>query len=321
MRLLLGTDEAGYGPNLGPLIIAATAWEVPERIAPEAMYDALNEVVCNGAVKPDDCRLPIADSKQLYKPGLGLASLERAVLTALAILAREATSWKNIWRQFNDADEAAQWLADPWHDGYDEPLPIDVLPEQLPPLADLFARGCQARGVRLVGLQAAVLMPAEFNRLVQQCGNKAEVLSLTTLELVRRLLAKLPAGDVQVCCDKHGGRDYYAALIQHVFPEGLPRVRHESSELSVYEVRDGGRPIEFRFLVGGERMLPTALASMTAKYVRELAMRPFNAFWQRQIPGLKATAGYSTDAKRFLADIREARERLGIEPCTFWRSR
>ena len=25
---LIGTDEAGYGPNLGPLVISATVWQV-----------------------------------------------------------------------------------------------------------------------------------------------------------------------------------------------------------------------------------------------------------------------------------------------------
>ena len=31
MRYLLGTDEAGYGPNLGPLVVAASAWELRVR--------------------------------------------------------------------------------------------------------------------------------------------------------------------------------------------------------------------------------------------------------------------------------------------------
>ena len=30
MGFLIGMDEAGYGPNLGPLVVAATVWEVEE---------------------------------------------------------------------------------------------------------------------------------------------------------------------------------------------------------------------------------------------------------------------------------------------------
>ena len=79
--------------------------------------------------------------------------------------------------------------------------------------------------------------------------------------------------------------------------------------------------IEFRFQPKGERHLPTALASMTAKYLRELAMRPFNAFWQRHVPELRPTAGYNSDAKRFIAEIAAAKERLGIADHMLWRER
>ena len=30
-RIVIGVDEAGYGPNIGPLIVAATAWRVPAK--------------------------------------------------------------------------------------------------------------------------------------------------------------------------------------------------------------------------------------------------------------------------------------------------
>ena len=51
------------------------------------------------------------------------------------------------------------------------------------------------------------------------------------------------------------------------------------------------------------RHLPVALASITAKYVRELFLRRLNHYFQQRIPGLKATAGYPQDAARFLREI------------------
>ena len=60
---------------------------------------------------------------------------------------------------------------------------------------------------------------------------------------------------------------------------------------------------------------------MTAKYLRELSMRPFNAFWQRHIPNLKPTAGYPTDARRFFDDIGDVRQRLTIANDVIWRCR
>ena len=323
MPYLLGVDEAGYGPNLGPLVVAASAWQVPERVGPERLYELLAGVIASPqaerGVQNIDDRLAIGDSKQLYKAGDSLLKLERGVRSALSLVDRCPRRWREIWSRLDPAEPE---LADaaPWHDGYDEPLPVDSSAGCELPLG-MLADGLAAVRVRVAELRAKALFPAEFNTQVDECGNKAEVLSLNSLNLVRSILERLPDEPAIVTCDKHGGRDRYAALLQHVFPDELVRIRRESAELSVYELLHAGRQVEFRFLVGGERMLPTALASMTAKYLRELAMRPFNAFWQRHIPGLKPTAGYAVDAKRFLAEIRGAQERLGVPQNTFWRNR
>ena len=55
-----------------------------------------------------------------------------------------------------------------------------------------------------------------------------------------------------------------------------------------------------------------ALASMISKYVREVFMHHWNAYWQQYVPALRKTAGYPRDAGRFLREIESARCRLGL---------
>ncbi len=319
MVFVLGTDEAGYGPNLGPLCIAASAWQLPEDAPVDSLYERLAAVVCSQVSKASD-KLPIADSKALYKSGGTLEPLERGVLVALACLGRWPECWREIWAALDNA-AVAQIDDLPWHDDFNEPLPLQTSSPAVAAGATLLATGCQAAAVTLMELQAAILFPAVFNQSVKKCDNKAEVLSLTTLQLARRVLEGLPPGRAVVCCDKHGGRTYYAGVLQHIFPDELVLARTETAALAVYDVKHQGRSIEFRFQPKGERHLATALASMTAKYLRELSMRPFNAFWQRHIPNLKPTAGYPTDARRFFDDIGDVRQRLTIASDLIWRCR
>jgi hypothetical protein len=319
MVFVLGTDEAGYGPNLGPLCIAASAWQLPDDAPSDGLYDRLSSVVCNQAKNRGE-RLAIADSKCLYKSGDSLELLEQGVLTALACLDRLPRRWRDLWRAV-DCASLAQIDGEAWHHEFDEGLPLHATIDELSSAARRLVEGAAVASVKIVELQAAVLFANAFNRAVKDCENKAEVLSLTTLKLTRRIFEQLPPGRAVVFCDKHGGRNYYAALLQHIYPDELVRVVLETAQLGVYYVRHADRQIEFRFQPKGERHLPTALASMTAKYLRELAMRPFNAFWQRHVPDLKPTAGYYNDGQRFYDQIQAARRRLKIAPRDVWRSR
>ena len=134
-------------------------------------------------------------------------------------------------------------------------------------------------------------------------------------------------GEQLVAGRREGDHGVLRSPVRGDHGEALPReqqlvlVREEGAELSVYRVQAGPRQVEFRFQPKAERHLPTALASMAAKYLRELAMRPFNAFWQRHIPGLRHTAGYPGDSHRFFAEIRAVKEQLGIADGLLWRER
>jgi hypothetical protein len=79
--------------------------------------------------------------------------------------------------------------------------------------------------------------------------------------------------------------------------------------------------VEIAFQAKGESHLPTALASMASKYLRELAMQAFNDFWSERVADLRPTAGYPLDAKRFKADISAVQQSLGIEDRILWRTK
>lgn len=91
MALLIGMDEAGYGPNYGPLVVGATVWEVPDDPREIDLWRAFAGIIEQTA-PVGDSHIQIADSKQVYNPAKGLVNLERGVLRALAVQRRCAAS-------------------------------------------------------------------------------------------------------------------------------------------------------------------------------------------------------------------------------------
>ncbi len=138
---------------------------------------------------------------------------------------------------------------------------------------------------------------------------------------MRQLLSPLPGHDVLIQGDKHGGRSHYASLLQHVFPDHFIQVVRESRAASAYRWTAGGTTSRAEFLAKGERLLPAALSSMLAKYLRELCMRAWNEFWQQRDPSLRPTAGYPLDARRFRQDIAPQLQKLGVADELYSRER
>jgi hypothetical protein len=323
MGYLVGTDEAGYGPNLGPLVISATVWEAPEGVGGEDLFGRLAHVIASrldGVCGAGGPRVAMADSKLLYSSGKGLRHLERGLWAALGLLDHRPWTWRDVWRVL--APEALRAMAlIPWYADYDGPAPVDCAAEEIEPLIETLRTGLAAAGVRLAAVRSRAIFEGEFNELVERHGSKGAALSHQTLALAAGAIEALPSGPVSVICDKHGGRNRYGQLLAAHFPEWLIEVRGEGRARSVYRFGPPERRIEVCFRMQAESCLPAALASMASKYLRELAMRALNHYWQSRVPGLQATAGYPQDAKRFRADIAQTQARLSIDDRVLWRAK
>ena len=310
MTLVIGTDEAGYGPNLGPLVVAATAWRVAA-----APVDAEATLAAAVAGLTTATGRPLwADSKQVLRGATGFAALETGALAGLA--AASGTVPRN-WRALAEAvgavalDQAAEGQA---LTALDLPLEIDAtaVAVRAADIRDRLAR----QGVTLEAVRVRVVQPCEFNALVDHGLNKSDLLSQTTLELAAALWAGAE-GPARVWCDRHGGRRRYAGLVARHFDATLVQPVEETAERSVYELPAAATRVEF--CVGGESRLPVALASMTAKYVREVMMRAFNDHWSARCPGLEPTAGYPVDAARWRLQAAVAVEHAGVPWDAIWR--
>jgi len=321
MEYIIGMDEAGYGPNLGPLVIGATVWEVPAGLRSEQLYTHLTHLIASPADLRGRCdtRLTVGDSKALYSSGKGLEHLERGVWAGLGLLGAEARSFGQLW-EFLDTNVSAIWQTSPWREVSDQPLgptPHDGFCSLVEQLRGVMA----AAGVRLAAMRCRSMFPQEFNDLLERHGSKGTLLTRETLSLAAAIIDSLPFAPTTLICDKHGGRNRYLEMVVEHFPGCYVEVLEETRRRSRYHIRTAHRQMEVTFQMHGESCLPVAWASMLAKYMRELAMRFFNDFWRRHVPELRPTAGYPNDAQRFWAETAEARRKLGIPDRTLWRNR
>ncbi len=319
MPYFVGTDEAGYAPNLGPLVVSATVWHSEEATTGFDFYKRLKGVVSRTLTSSGPKRLAIADSKVLYNPAAGLGALEEGVLAALWLADRCPDDWLEAW-QMLDPSAIAHLPNVPWHRDYNRRLPLAAEAERLVELMPKLRRGFERAGIRLVSMKSRAVFPELFNRSTHELGNKGELLSKVTLGLLADALGECRDEAVHVVCDKHGGRNRYGRLLQEQFPEPLVEVHAESLGESLYRWGPEDRRIEVRFRAGGETFMPAALASMASKYLRELAMRAFNDFWCGRIQDLAPTAGYPRDARRFYDAIRAEQAALGIADHVIWRA-
>lgn len=350
MGLVIGMDEAGYGPNLGPLVITATAWRVADAPGEFDFWTSLNEIVSRSATR-DNSRIHVADSKEVYSPSRGIQPLERSVQTIFKLTSENCRSFRNLchWLMVSgysdtgsaDGPEAlkrpqvAPVVAlrgesgaddsfspsfldeEPWFFDRDLPLPVANDSAEIAALGDSLKLATADAGVELVGISSDVVLTERFNSVSEYYQSKGAALSRLAMRLLRRLWQPDSLEPTLIIGDKHGGRNRYDELIAEQIDGQMIFRLAEGRQRSSYRVG----ATEIHFQTKAEEQFPVAVASMVCKYVRELSMELFNSFWLEHRPGLKPTKGYPVDARRFLHEIAGLQSELEIPDSTLWRKR
>jgi len=323
-RIVIGVDEAGYGPNIGPLVIAASAWSVPLPMdASASLASTLPAVFTPKSYRPGCQHIPLGDSKQLYTPGQGLQTLEAGLLACLTQMPTISPALSGGLEQLfeslllSDPSEAELPKA-VWYDRTGQTLPSAITVEEVSRLSQLAQQALSSSEIRMIAARALLVTESSFNRQLEHLGSKGRLLSTATMQVVRSLVEQFAEFPMEVFCDRQGGRKKYTAVLMEGLPGDWFDTLLETAPRSSYQRRRSPE-MRLHFSVQGDQFPPTGLASMIAKYLRERSMAALNAYWRKQLPDLRPTAGYPVDAKRFRLAIEETANRLGHAVTDWWR--
>jgi ribonuclease HII len=303
MAIVVGIDEAGYGPLLGPLVVSSAAFEIPDELVKTDLWRILRDSVAKKRGRLSG-RLLINDSKQVYNRTLGIAHLQRTVLSVMKSLGLQPENIAELLSMLCP-DCISRLGGYPWYQRLDL-CKLDFDKADAAIAGDVFSRNMAKHTIRPLWLKSCCFDVAYYNRIIENVGNKSNILFTAAASLIQHAFENSASGTIQIIADRQGGRDHYTAGLIKMFPEMQLKVLLETDNDSSYELIAGAKTIKIHFVVGAdERFLPVALASMVCKYVRELLNERMNEYFVNFNPALKPTAGYWKDGQRFIKDLQK----------------
>jgi hypothetical protein len=258
----------------------------------------------------------VNDSKALKRPAkrgpgghaAALAEIELSLLAFLQIAGESTIA--------NDADLFGRIACTTLYEDAQadaRPLPLNHDPALVTLRATGLARAAKDAGIELHTLRVSALDPERFNAECAKHGSKAAVTACMALARLRDIWGELGSDEEDdsseaprlgyAFLDRQGGRTDYAAFLSSIDARATLETVRRGDTRSAYTLRDGRR--ELRVLVEVEadsKRFPVALASMAAKYARDLAMLRFNARFAIEHPEMKPTQGYGVDGRRWISD-------------------
>jgi ribonuclease HII len=301
---VIGVDENGLGPVLGPLVVTGVGLAV-------ARYAKDRHGALGRELGIDDSKSTAAFGKVARAEGLALAvfealwgTLPRDVDALFARLLRRPLS--TLKAPCPQSTRPQCWSA---------PLPLPCFGGDVEEGRATLA-GLAARGVHVRFAQSEAVCTSELNQRLARGQSRVEV----DLEAMELLLcdARTQLGEELVAiCGMVGGIRNYPERFRH-FTRDAVKPRRTTAHGLAYDVADIGR-VSFE-IDADQGHLPVAFASMIGKYVRELWMERQNAFYRPHLAAAADVSGYHDPlTRRFIDASRALRTELAIDDACFVR--
>jgi ribonuclease HII len=303
MAVIVGIDEAGFGPILGPLVVSASVFSLPQQLLNKDFWQVLRKSV-GGRPRHLAGRVLIADSKKAFSKSLGIKHLQRTVLACLKCLGKEPVTLTELLSLVS-ADCLQRLSGYPWYKDAGAQQ-ISVNKTDVAIAASVLQDDLVSNKLKLLELKSCCLDVAYYNKMVSAVRNKASVLFTATCALINSAFDSFAADGLHIIIDRQGGRVRYRRPLQRMFPDMQLKILKETPAASSYELLRDGKQMRLHFAVGADdRFLPVALASMLSKYLRQLLIENINRYFTGFGAELKPTAGYWKDGLRFIEDLKQ----------------
>lgn len=312
MAVIVGIDEAGFGPILGPLVISSSTFLLPHHLLTSDLWQVLKKSVADRR-RHLAGRVLIADSKKAFSKSLGIKHLQRTVLACLKCLGKEPATLTQLLSLVS-ADCLERLSSYPWYkDAGDQQISANKTDVAI--ATSVLQDDLASNELKLLELKSYCLDVAYYNKMVSAVRNKASVLFTATCALINSAFDNFAApafsyesksDGLHIIIDRQGGRVRYRRVLQRMFPDMQLKILKETPAASSYELLRDGKQMRLHFAVGADdRFLPVALASMLSKFLRQLLIENINRYFTGFHTELKPTAGYWKDGLRFIEDLKQ----------------
>ncbi len=310
--VVVGIDEAGLGPILGPLVVSAAGFSIPSTTNQSDIWQLLSESISSNK-KHLAGRLLICDSKKAYTPSTGIAFLEKTVLSCLGCIGKTPTSATELIDVL--CPDCKNRLARyPWHKDLSQ-YRIKFNHDDIAISAGAFGKNLEKSRMTLMALKSFCFDVAFYNDMIDKVNNKSTVLFMAVCSLIDQIIKGTQHRNYHFVIDRQGGRTKYTRQLRTMFPDMELKVIDENGSISSYQLSTSYKTVKIDFTVKADAtFLPACLASMVSKYLREQLMNCINSYFVAKCRQLKPTAGYWTDGKRFINDLKEIAPQIQYDP-------